>query len=122
MKNTYFNKLKRQQSIKATLKVLLLTYTKHEGLFLSFSHNNRNTIKILFFSITYYTKKYYTEIKNFTFMATSKLQALWNHPAGPKTSELFFCYFLYFFPFIKKENSIFCLDFSIFIFFAWIWI
>lgn len=21
-------------------------------------------------------------------MATSKLQALWNHPAGPKTSEL----------------------------------
>lgn len=35
-------------------------------------------------------------------MAASKLQALWNHPAGPKTSEFFRLIFYFLIFFLKK--------------------
>jgi len=52
-------------------------------------------------------------------MATSKLQALWNHPAGPKTSESSISMNVFFFTFDfshgEIDHSIFIIEQSVFV-------
>lgn len=47
-------------------------------------------------------------------MATSKLQALWNHPAGPKTSQ--FNSFFYLFSYITIPSTLILYSFSIIVY------